>query len=468
MKKRKVFGFLLIVAALILVSGTIDLNNLPNYANQNIPDYITKDNTGANPITDAGATLGRVLFYDKKLSSNNEISCASCHKQEFAFSDTADFSEGVNGLTLRHSMRLINNRFSEEVKYFWNERADSLEEQATMPIRDHLEMGYSGTLGDPDFDDLIAKLDTIDYYNTLFKFVYGDTIITEERMQKTISQFVRSIQSFDSKYDEGRNLVNYDSVPFPNFTPSENAGKDLFITLPQFDSVGVRFGGGAGCAQCHRPPEFDIDPNSLHNQTGMGDDSLVTKAPSLRDLVNPLGQNNGDFFHNGGHNSLEEAIFHYEVIYLIAMPYNNNIDPRLKPNGHFQNLNLTPEEKINLKNFLKTLTSQNAYTDSKWSDPFDANGNINIIDYVSGINEFSENDYNIYPNPVVDELYISGKLDDVYIKIYDLSGQLVKTTYSDQNSKIRISMNSLESAFYMLNIESTDGRILNRLKIIKK
>ncbi|WP_396161833.1 cytochrome c peroxidase, partial [Flavobacterium sp.] len=121
--------------------SSLDLNNLANYGNQTVPPYITKDNSQGNSITDKGATLGRVLFYDKNLSSNNTISCSSCHKQEFAFSDTNVASSGVNGTTGRHSMRLINSRFATETKFFWNERALNLETQTTMPIKDHGEMG---------------------------------------------------------------------------------------------------------------------------------------------------------------------------------------------------------------------------------------------------------------------------------------------------------------------------------------
>jgi cytochrome c peroxidase len=88
---------------------------LDNYAAQGKPAYVNKDNTAANPISDKTATLGRVLFYDKNLSVNNTISCASCHKQEFAFGDTAISSVGVdNGRTERHSMRLINTRYANE------------------------------------------------------------------------------------------------------------------------------------------------------------------------------------------------------------------------------------------------------------------------------------------------------------------------------------------------------------------
>ncbi|MEZ4765359.1 MAG: cytochrome-c peroxidase [Calditrichia bacterium] len=159
-----------------------------------------------------------MLFYDKKISVNNTIACASCHQQAFAFSDTVQASTGVNGTTGRHSMRLINARFANEAKFFWDERAASLEAQTTMPIQDHAEMGFSGENGDPALDSLLTKLMNIDYYNDLFTFAYGDSIVTEARMQRAIAQFIRSIQSFDSKYDAGRSQVPNDPTLFPNFT----------------------------------------------------------------------------------------------------------------------------------------------------------------------------------------------------------------------------------------------------------
>ena len=113
--------------------STINPESLYNYANQSVPGYITKDNTAGNPITNKGATLGRVLFYDKNLSSNNTISCSSCHQQANAFGDTNIASTGVNGTTGRHSMRLINTRFANETRFFWDERAVNLETQTTMP-----------------------------------------------------------------------------------------------------------------------------------------------------------------------------------------------------------------------------------------------------------------------------------------------------------------------------------------------
>jgi cytochrome c peroxidase len=214
----------------------IDLENLANYATQNIPSYITKDNTANNDITDKGATLGRVLFYDKMLSVDNTIACASCHKQDLAFGDSPAASKGINGTTSRHSMRLINTRFAEEEKFFWDKRAANLELQSSQPIQDHIEMGYSGENGDPSLTDLIAKLSTEDYYREFFEYVYGDESITEERIQNALAQFIRSIQSFDSKFDKGRATAPSDRANFDNFTDDENAGKLLFLAPTKFSS----------------------------------------------------------------------------------------------------------------------------------------------------------------------------------------------------------------------------------------
>ena len=354
---------------------TIDPTNLANYTNQPKPNYIVKENTGGNPITNAKATLGRVLFYDKSLSIDNSISCGSCHKQQFAFSDTALASKGVaGGTTARHSMRLVNSRFGVEVKFFWDERAATLEQQTTKPIQDHAEMGFSGQAGRPGLSDLLTKLQGIGYYNELFKFVYGDITVSEPRLQECLAQFVRSIQSFDSKYDAGRALVPNDGQPFPNFSAQENLGKQLFLTPPVFNAAGARINGGAGCNGCHNAPEFDIDPNTRNNgiigriAPGGGIDITVTRAPSLRDVTNSAGIENGPFMHTGNLVTLQNAIGHYNTINIA--PGNTNLDLRLRPNGSGQQLNLTGAELSGLVSFLKTLSGTNVYTDAKWSNPF--------------------------------------------------------------------------------------------------
>lgn len=362
-------------AAIKLAFGTnIDPNNLSNYANQGKPAYINKDNTGANVITNAKATLGRVLFYDKNLSIDNTIACGSCHKQQFAFSDTAIASKGVaGGVTGRHSMRLINSRYAVETKFFWDERAASLEQQTTTPVKDHAEMGFSGVSGRPGIADLLIKLQAVKYYNELFKFVYGDINVTETRLQECLAQFVRSIQSFDSKYDAGRAVVANDGQPFPNFTAVENQGKQLFINAPVFDPTGNRIGGGAGCNGCHNAPEFDIAPNAGNNGiigkiSGAGIDITVTRPPSLRDVTNTAGIENGPLMHTANLGLLQNAVGHYNTI--VLAPGNTNLDPKLRPNGFGQHLNLTGAEMNALITFIKTLSGTNVYSDKKWSSPF--------------------------------------------------------------------------------------------------
>ncbi|MBL7730435.1 MAG: hypothetical protein JNM88_04590 [Chitinophagaceae bacterium] len=362
-------------AAIKATFGTrIDPTNLANYANQAKPAYIIKENTGANPITNAKATLGRVLFYDKNLSIDNTVSCGSCHRQEFAFGDTAIASRGVaGGTTGRHSMRLVNARFAVETKFFWDERAATLEQQTTKPIQDHAEMGFSGQAGRPGLADLLAKLQAIKYYNELFKFVYGDITVTEARLQECLAQFVRSIQSFDSKYDAGRTLVPNDGAPFPNFTAQENQGKQLFLGPPVFNGAGVRTGGGVGCNGCHNAPEFDIAPNSGNNGIigrigGGGIDITNTRAPGLRDLANAAGRENGPFMHTGNLATIQNAVGHYNNINIA--PGNTNLDPKLTPGGNGQQLNMTGAEMSAVIAFLKTLGGSNVYTDAKWSNPF--------------------------------------------------------------------------------------------------
>ncbi|MDQ6860326.1 MAG: cytochrome-c peroxidase, partial [Verrucomicrobiota bacterium] len=344
----------------------LDLTALANYAAQTKPAYITKSNTpGTNPITDAGATLGRVLFYDKRLSRNDTVSCSSCHQQARAFGDAAIASTGVSGTTTRHTTRVINPRFGTETHFFWDERATSLENQATQPIQNQVEMGFSGTSGDPTFSDLVLKLAAIPEYRVLFTLAFGTATIDETKVQRALAQFMRSIQSFDSKYDSGRATTG-DNTPFPNFTAGENAGKQLFLNPPGPN--------GAGCAACHRPPEFDIDPNSLSNgivaAIGGGTDTTNTRSPSLRDLIGPAGESNGPFMHNGAFATLAQVVNHYN-----AIPANTgNLDPRLRN----QNLNLTQAQKDNLVAFMQTLTGTSVYTAEKWASPFSATSSLTL------------------------------------------------------------------------------------------
>jgi cytochrome c peroxidase len=452
-----------LIAIILLTAGTIDLNNLYNYSNQAYPLYITKDNTpSANLTTNAGATLGRVLFYDKQLSANGTISCASCHKQAFAFGDTAQQSVGLNGgLTGRHSMRLINSRFATESRFFWDERANSLEDQTTRPIQDHVEMGFSASNGDPDFDSLIRRLEAIPYYQQLFTFVYGTPQISETKIQNALAQFIRSIQSFDSKFDIGRAQAPNDAAPFTNYTADENAGKQLFLTPPPQ--------GGAGCQGCHRAPEFDIDPASQNNGVVAVAGSTTTiditntRAPSLRDIFNSAGVLNGPLMHNGNFTTIEQVIDHYNLV--PNTPGNTNLDPRVAGPGG--NLQLTQQQKNQLIAFLKTLSGNDVYTNQKWSNPFDANGNINVIPLTTGIKKnMNAAEFNIYPNPATYYVNIALPNGNYQIKAYNTNGQEVLNEKAIHSAQIDIS--HLEKGIYIFNIVNLENKENFTKKIIKR
>lgn len=455
--------FILLITSIIMMSATIDLNQLYNYSNQVVPNYILKNNIPANNnLTDAGATLGRVMFYDKNLSINNTISCASCHKQEFAFGDTAVRSVGYNGgLTDRHSMRLVNARFGTEIRFFWDERATSLENQTTQPIKDHVEMGFSGTAGNVGFDSLIRKLQSLSYYNELFQAAYGSDEITEQNIQKAIAQFIRSIQSFDSKYDIGRVQVQNDGQPFPNFSQQENMGKMIFINPPNQ--------GGAGCQGCHRAPEFDIDPVSRNNGiVGVlvdtsAIDLLITRSPSLRNLVNPSGQINGPFMHTGQFTDIEQVIEHYNLI--PNNPANTNLDPRLRgPGGVSQNLQLTTNQKLALAAFLRTLTGNAVYTDERWSNPFDSLGNITIIPkQTTGLKQYSTSMYfQIFPNPAHHSIQVVAQFEDYQVDVFSLEG---KKVFSGMNT-IMIPILDWQNGIYQIQL-THNYKIVETRKFIK-
>jgi cytochrome c peroxidase len=447
----------IIPVSVFLISAGIDLANLENYAAQAKPVYINKDNSGANPVTDKGATLGRVLFYDKKLSVNNTISCASCHQQAFAFGDTARLSKGfAGGLTDRHAMRLVNARFSQETKFFWDERATTLEFQTTQPIRNEIEMGYNGQTANTAFNALLLKLSQTSYYGSLFSFVYGDPAITEARIQNALAQFIRSIQSFDSKFDVGLSQAPNLNAPFANFSTIENEGKTLFLSPPAQ--------GGAGCQGCHRAPEFDIDPNSKNNgivaaASGNTIDLTNTRAPSLRDLFNNNGTLNGPLMHNGNLNTIDLVINHYNQV--PVTPGNTNLDPKLTGPGG--NLNLSQSQKNALKAFLKTLSGNKLYTDAKWSDPFDQNGNL--IGSTLGIATYQAPEFSLYPNPAKDQLNILIKDGDYTLRFMDISGREI-ALYNVSGSQL-LDISNFERGLLLVEISDRNSGLSTVKKIVR-
>jgi cytochrome c peroxidase len=310
------------------------------------------DNTPAdNPVTDAGATLGRVLFYDTRLSANNTVSCGSCHVQKNAFVDPNRFSKGFEGKpTDRHAMSLVNLRHNTRGRFFWDERARTLEEAVLVPIQSKTEMGQ-------DLTRLVEALAEDKHYPDLFQNAFGDGNVTQERIAKALAQFLRSMVSCQSKYDEGRAKVASVRDDFPNYTVQENRGKALFVR---------------NCAACHLPGQdahfsmlvpanngLDADYKNADNGVGdltlSGRDLGAFKSPSLRNV-----EFTAPYMHDGRFDTLEKVIDHYSK----EVKPHPNLDPRVR------RLNFTDSEKAALVAFLKTLTDQKFLTDPKFSDPF--------------------------------------------------------------------------------------------------
>lgn len=342
-----------------------------------VPDYITRDNRLEGDVDNRKATLGRVLFYDRQLSLNNSIACGSCHIQSHAFGDSAQQSIGLDGgVTSRQSMRLVNTRYAELPSMFWDRRALSLEDQVIQPIQDHIEMGFSGTGDQPGLDSLISRLQGLQHYSELFDWAFQEDglSINASHLAEVLENFVSSIVSFDSKFDQGFSESQSVQVNFQNFTAAENRGKSLFLTPPQLSNQNVRTGGGVGCAGCHRPPEFDIDPGSANNgvdhEAGnpQGFDTTNTKSPTLRDVFNSSGIINTPMMHTGDFLEFTTIIEHYNEV--IPDVDNRTVDPRLVRGVSSVQMELTTSEREDLELFIKTLTGSNIYSDTRWSSPF--------------------------------------------------------------------------------------------------
>ena len=356
----------------VVTNETIPLSeylNLPktpfNYANQPFPEHLfvnqllNVDNTPAhNPTTDNGTTLGRVLFYEKALSKNNSISCASCHKQSVAFSDDAVLSKGWEGHeTGRHSMGLINAKYYYSGKFFWDERAASLEEQVLMPIQDSVEMGMN-------LQDVEEKLKALPYYKPLFENAFGSDEITIEKTSYALAQFIRSIVSYRSKYDVGRMQVPSLFADFPNFSESENYGKKLFNS---FNDVRCNscHGSDAFAATGGRNNGLDLTTTDagIGGISGVSSEDSWFKAPSLKSIML-----RAPYMHDGRFATIEEVIEHYNS----GVKNHPNLDQDLKDfnTGLPKPMNMTEDDKKALIAFLHTLTDFALVSDEKFSDPF--------------------------------------------------------------------------------------------------
>ncbi len=335
------------------------------YAVTNLPDHFTMpvegqlppvDNTPANnPITNPGAALGRVLFYDLRLSHNRTISCASCHQQELGFSDPRRLSSGADGIDSdRRSMGLSNSKYYRNGKFRWDEQAANLEAQTLLPIEHPKEMNL-------DLATLVARLEETSFYPDLFNDAFGDSTITTDRISKALAQFTRSMVSYNSKFDSA-------------YSAGQNSAPDFPAVFDQQELQGLRlFGGRPGpgralhCFLCHQSVahvgrEASNTGLDLDTTADQGAGQGKFKTPSLRNIAV-----RGKFMHDGRFSSLAEVVDFYDL----GVQDHPALDNILKdPEGNPMRLNLSQIEKDALIAFLETLTDTTLLTSPLFSSPF--------------------------------------------------------------------------------------------------
>jgi len=350
---------------------------------------------GDSVINNHVATLGRVLFYDVQLSLNNRISCGSCHVQMHGFADNTKGSVGFLGeVTSRNTQTIVNT--GTQLGFFWDLREETLDHMVLQPIANHIEMGLDDTL-------LMEKrIRETDYYIPLFTDAFGSDEVTTHKIGLALAQFVKSIISVNTRYDQGRmqllqidpvlysNPNNANTAPFPNYTELENLGKHLFFR--KFP-----------CSTCHSGSNLDGSlsfPNNIgldanYSDPGMPGTHQLTgqplngffKTPSLRNIVLTA-----PYMHDGRFKTLEEVIEFYnsgiqnhpQLSETLRIPGPGvgapvRLGPFINP-GYFpvgeiiaQPMYMSEVEKTALIAFLRTMTDFNVISDPKFSDPFKAN-----------------------------------------------------------------------------------------------
>lgn len=298
------------------------------------------------PLTVEGVALGRRLFYEKALSDNHTISCASCHVQANAFSDPRQFSIGTDGsVGTRNSMAIVNAVWDEI--FFWDGRASSLEMQAFKPVVDQREMRNSWPV-------VVQRLQSDPEYPRLFEEAFGTSTIDSFLVVKAIAQFERTLLSFNSRFDR----YNYhgDSLIL---TPQEKRGKELFF-------------GEAHCDNCHNAPLFHDsalrnigmigadEDGGLANITGLTSDRGRFKTPTLRNIAVTA-----PYMHDGRFNTLQEVVDFYADDVRLNDP---NLDEHMFP-WVMGEIDLDEQERSDLVAFLHTLTDQQFLNDPRFSDP---------------------------------------------------------------------------------------------------
>jgi len=329
-----------------------------------LPARLPQDPTipADNPLTNEGVALGRMLFYEPRLSRDNSMSCGSCHQQSKAFTDGRARALGVDGQEHpRGTMSLTNVLWEGALN--WDGAAPNLEAQARLPIESSVELHQPLTVG-------VVKLQQTDRYPPLFQNAFGSKTITEQNVLKALAQFERTLISATSRYDR------YNAGDRSALTSEETQGLLLFSTHPDADH-GIP---GANCFHCHGGTLFSTrDANQFFNNgldltfanlgrggvTGQAFDNGKFRAPTLRNIALTA-----PYMHDGRFQTLEQVLDHYSDHVQRQSP---NIDPNMLDAANVAfgtQLSLTAKQKQQIVAFLKTLTDSTFVQDPRFSDPF--------------------------------------------------------------------------------------------------
>ncbi len=308
-----------------------------------------------NRTTDAGATLGRVLFYDKRLSITNTHSCSSCHQQSLGFASQNRFDTGVLGVPLKRSaMALANTRYNTNAAWFSDMRVTGdLRNFIFIPIDNHDELGMA-------LFAVESKLGAVAFYPPLFAAAFGTPDITRDRIAAAIAQFVQSMISYQSKWDQAHNpMTNTPADPTAVLDAQELQGMQIYL---------------AHCATCHESSAntnvwqanngldaVPTDPgttNPAFNRGAVG----VFRAASLRNVAV-----SAPYMHDGRFATLREVIDHYDS----GIQDSPNLDAILRDlTGAPWQLHLSDSDKAALEAFLNIFTDYAFLSDPNFSDPF--------------------------------------------------------------------------------------------------
>ena len=350
---RKV-SFILVLFSLLLLSFNTKFTLTPYKFPE--PKFFPKMPVAANNrVTVEGANLGKYLFYDPILSSDNTMSCASCHNQKTAFSDSPNqYSKGKNGaLMKRNTMPLFNLAWYPA--FFWDGRASSIEEQIFHPVRAYNEMNL-------DWKIAAKRLEQNKFYKKQFREIFGSSKIDSVQISKAIAQFLRTLISYQSKYDqviEGKTLFTKDEYEGFNLVNDQTKGNCIHCHITDGDALGTTlvFSNNGLDAVLNPNDYMDKGRGSL---TGKITDNGKFKVPSLRNLAYTA-----PYMHDGRFKTLEEVINFYSE----GLQKSANIDSKMEF-VHQGGAKLKSEDKRKIIAFLMTLSDSSFISNQEFSNPF--------------------------------------------------------------------------------------------------